>query len=268
MCRHLFAEYESNRWTNRPCRTRRRSIFSSHKASRSNALQQRGTSECWQFVWDCHIHQTNPNRADQSVDFKCPQCGRVKRRNSLYCCVSKWQDYFKRSEKNITTDTFLSHFCCEMESEDKSGFVIYSGCWKRWRLITHQNTKQQGLHLSGRRLMVTPRWAKTSQKDVFSTLTAEFAGFKLRVLQCNFSQKHLKNVLWFKIKSFRKTTLHSMQQKLQTGLETVVSNIYFFIDTFQISKTNWRHSVKGAWCTGAEHCSSGSPVCNRLAYLK
>lgn len=143
MCRHLFTEYESNRWTNRPCRTRRRSIFSSHKASRSNALQQRGTSECWQFVWDCHIHQTNPNRADQSVDFKCPQCGRVKRRNSLYCRVSKWQDDFKRSEKNITTDTFLSHFCCEMESEDKSGFVIYSGCWKRWRLITRQHTKHR-----------------------------------------------------------------------------------------------------------------------------
>lgn len=155
--------------------------------------------------------------------------------------------------------------------DGKRGQIWFCDLLRVLEKVTTNNTstyETQGLHLSGRRLMVTPRWAKTSQKDVFSTLTAEFAGFKLRVLQCNFSQKHLKNVLWFKIKSFRKTTLHSMQQKLQTGLETVVSNIYFFIDTFQISKTNWRHSVKGAWCAGAEHCSSGSPVCNRLAYLK
>lgn len=138
MCRHLFAEYESNRWTNRPCRTRRRSIFSSHKASRSNALQQRGTSECWQFVWDCHIHQTNPNRADQSVDFKCPQCGRVKRRNSLYCCVSKWQHDFKRSEKNITTDTFLSHFCWD----GKRGQIWFCDLLRVLEKVTTNNTSK------------------------------------------------------------------------------------------------------------------------------
>lgn len=170
--------------------------------------------------------------------------------------------------KKTSQQTLFCHISAEMESEVKSGFVIYSGCWKRWRLITRQHTKHRDFISLGGGWWSLPRWAKTSQKDVFSMLTAEFAGFKLRVLQCNFSQKHLKNVLWFKIKSFRMTTLHSMQQKLQTGLETVVSNIYFFIDTFQISKTNWRHSVKGAWCAGAEHCSSGSPVCNRLAYLK